>query len=158
MNSSCKVFSSLWLLAFDLSFVLWPLYHPAHMVSRGPASAQCINRHTGSCKRKWIVCVNSCLGKSALWMSGSITFAFISKRVRKWAKNRDTGEICSFFWRGAKDPAVPSVLKMCFIQPQVWKTRTPAGAGLGQLLALGDLWRMRQTQQYGILTREGKSS
>lgn len=55
----CKVFSSLLLWPF----VLWPLYHPAHMVSRGLASAQCINRHTASCKRKWMVCVNSCLGK-----------------------------------------------------------------------------------------------
>lgn len=106
-------------------FVLWPLYHPAHMVSRGLASAQCINRHTGSCKRIWIVCVNSCLGKMLSVGPGVLLFALNSKR------ERGNGQRTEILEKHApKTLLFPSAFRMFIIQPQVWKTCTPAGTGL----------------------------
>ncbi len=133
-------------------FVLWPLDHPAHMISWGLASALCINGHTGSCKRIWIVCVNSCLWKMLCVSPGVLIFKLNGKRERKCAKNRDTGETC------AKDPAVSLRIQNVHYPTTSVKDMHTSRDRTGQLLALHELWRMRQTQHYGILrTREGKS-
>ncbi len=64
----------------------------------------------------------------------------------------DTGETC------AKDPAVSLRIQNVHYPTTSVKDMHTSRGWTGQLLALGDLWRMRQTQHYGILrTREGKS-
>lgn len=91
--------------------------------------------------------------ENALCRSRSFTFCIKQQeRERKWAKNRDTGETC------AKDPAVSLRIQNVHYPTTSVKDMHTSRGWTGQLLALGDLWRMRQTQHYGILrTKKGKS-
>ncbi len=92
------------------------------------------------------------LGKMLCVSPGVLLFALNGKRERKCAKNRDTGVTC------AKDPAVSLRIQNVHYPTTSVKDMHTSRDRTGQLLALHDLWRMRQTQHYGILrTREGKS-